>query len=251
MTFLKPITVDRSDTVREARERYPEILKRTTGVFHSHKAHYFKETNTLVLEASLDCADLGNEYRHIVAEDERHEFAGCIGINPDVIEDEFGGDYVQKKGMPAKDFCKELRGETKRLQATFLKAREELSKTGLKEQLEESATGFKKKRKRLFSAHDGEWDYDRKWEAEPFLKTEMADTEFPYLEVCFPMNMLYGASARDISEFGARCLALCELLESVGYRIAIVGEDWNEGCIGVSLEELGNHCGFQLRGKPQ
>jgi hypothetical protein len=54
----------------------------------------------------------------------------------------------------------------------FEKARAKLEKDGLVARVQEKIIETIPKRRRRFSDTDGEWDYDRRWEIDPYLTSE-------------------------------------------------------------------------------
>lgn len=240
-------TFDRGNEVRESRGMIPEPIQQACSLFSDHKAHLSASGRVLVMEASARCDELASEFARIEAsQGVRNDIQGLSGV-----DSQFTDCFTKNKawyGMSAKSFCKEISGKETSLQASFLRAREELAKTGIRESLEESAVGMRQKRRRCLSEHDGDWEMDRKWDLAPFSSTKIASKEFPYIEVCWPMNMLGTASAGEIADFSSRCLALAELLETIGYRVALIGEDWNQGCLGtISLSGVQRAAGWEVK----
>jgi hypothetical protein len=214
---------NREAEIQALESAYPEGVRRVSRLFTDRKAHVVNP-GEVVLESTARAQDLAAEYARLALDKEAREaFYRGPGLNP---HNEFSMDDSNWSGMGAEKLAREYRGETHALQEELEKAREELARTGMKETLEASMAGVRKKRRRCLSEHDGDWDMDRKYDAFPFLSTKMAKREFPYLEIIFPLAMNSSASKEQIARFNARCLALAEVLEGAGYRVAITGETW-------------------------
>ena len=247
--MISPPSIDRFKQARDARANYSPTMRATAELFRDHRAHLVN--GNLVLEATCRAQDLAKRWVALCEDD--------AALNDHVRDTANAGGMLHGKsyfiaqcegadpGMTGAEFIREIQGETRNLLRSFAAAKEELERTGIKEFLEESAIGTRKKRKRVFSEHEGEWDYDRKWEITPFQSTVLRKDEFPYLEVCFPINMLARATPEYITGFGARCLAICEILENAGYRIAVTMEDWNTGCVVSSCKGVSKGWNFKQR----
>lgn len=233
---LKPkrelMTLDRAEYVAGQRVSYPPIMRKVASQYRNHKAHIL-ECGTLVLESEADALDVAKTWTEMLENPKlRQEMAAvnCMrfhGENP-------GSAYSANTGprgynddglLSAKDYARELKGETHRLRDNFIKNRDEILRSGVKEELEKMMLGGKKRR-RTFSEHDGDWNHDRRWDAAPFEATHVARKDFPFVELCFPLGMNAMASSKGITAFLSRCLALAEVLEAAGYRVAITAEDW-------------------------
>lgn len=244
-------SADRSNFVREARKDYAPLIQRVAEIHRDHRIHWDVNANAIVMESTLSCADLGRLFVEYVETGKRQEYGQHATIAPNELlcrkEGEFSDQDCRKKGLGASRFAAELRGETNALSQAFEQAREFLAKSGIKECLEESSVGLRRRRKRIFSDCEGEYQHDRRFDDFPFSRMISHKKEFPFLEVCFPMNMMYSASKEEVAEFSARCLALCEVIESAGYRVAIIGEDWNEGCIAQDLAPAAIAAGLPVK----
>jgi hypothetical protein len=221
-------TLEREAEVKTLEHDYPEAMRKVTRHYSERRAHMI-DASQLVLESTVRAQAIGAEFARMASNapalEEYYNVPGCNSHN------EFDGDDSDHYGMSAPNFARELRGEASKLQANLEDARKELEKTGLKEALQENMVGMKKKRRRILSEHDGDWDLDRKWDAAPFMTTLMSRVEFPYIEIIFPINMNSGAGGKTIAKFNCRCLALAEVFESAGYRVAITGEGWQQGIL--------------------
>lgn len=217
-------TVDRTVEINAARERQPPAIKQALRHYYGHKAH--KKDHRLILEQTIRAGDLAAEFAAISTDNARmHEMLVVKGLYSDKLRDEMQGGQSSFRGMSAADFIKEVRGERQELQKALERARDDLAKTGIKETLQEGAA-FRKRRRRSFSEHDGDWDHDRRWDCTPFQGIKSDRKEFPFVEFIFPTANSSGVSKEQITEFGSRCLALAEIMETAGYRVAITGEEW-------------------------
>lgn len=231
-------TTERADEARAFAEKLatPE-LKRLASLYFNQRKHTYKgrtvwETTVRARELAAFFCELNPGTRED-RERVRKLLPGCY-----LTSESFDGES-SFAGMPNAELIREFKGETSRLQASFERARQEVARTGLKEVLEESSRAVRRKRKRALSEHDGDWELERKWDSSPFSTTVMGKKEFAFVEICFPMTMLGSASQEDLNEFCSRCLALAEVLETAGYRIAITGESWHrQGTAGGYRNEL-------------
>jgi len=237
------MSIDRSEYVAGQRVSYPPIMREIASQYRNHKAH-ITEKGRLVLECEADALDVANMYVRMLENPRlRHELAGiqCMqyfGENPGAA---YSHGIRDNDGMlSARDYAREIKGEAHQLRDRFLRNRDEIMRSGVKEELEKRMMGTRKRR-RSFSEHDGDWNHDRKWDSQPFEAINAAHREFPFVELCFPLGMNAMATSDGIADFLSRCLALAEVLEAAGYRVAITAEDWTDrnlrhGVANVALE---------------
>lgn len=226
-------TIELEGEISLLQETYPDPMRVVSRFFSDRRASV-RNNKYLVLESTVRAQDLARHYANLAMSGElRKQHFMAAGIES---HDEFNDDDDDWRGMGSGRLALEFLGEANSMMGELEEARRELSKTGLKESLEENLQGVKKRRRRVFSEHDGDFDLDRKWDSAPFMATLMGKREFPFLELCFPLNMNSGASKKQIDRFNARCLALAEILESVGYRISLVGENWQRRLINGSKD---------------
>jgi hypothetical protein len=99
----------------------------------------------------------------------------------------------------------------------FLKTRDKIKKTlGNLDFLEAELS---RKRSRFMSEHDGEMDFDRLYEREPFHNTKILNngiTRVMDINVAFCFSA--GVNARQINEYGALCWSVIDILEKSGIR---------------------------------
>lgn len=227
MTLSITKTVDRSDAVRELAKRYPAPLQGHASKRYDHKAHLLSNGH-VCLEYSIKASDALEQWAKLAGSPSMRKAlktslvqVGSTGFEP--------GDWY---GMDCDQYAREIRGETSLLQARLEVAQRELQGSGLKEALEELAIGSRKRRKRAFSDTEGSFEYDRRDEDFCMSRMVTRKREFPFIELCYPIGMNCSASPHEISEFNARCLALAEVLEAIGYRVAIVAELWAHRTLG-------------------
>lgn len=220
-------TFHRQAQAREANKDLTGPISIVASKFFAHKIHV-SELGVAYHEASVYAGDMLDCWSKLCASPLFEQYIRTKGLDLFKLKEEMRGDERRSFfGMSAHQFFAEANGESSIIQERFEAAREELAQSGIKEQLAEGME-FKKKRKRMFSEHDGDWDMDKKWDATPFTSTKFFKKEFPIIELIFPMVNSGGVSPASISRFGARCFALAEILEQSGYRVAITGEHWCE-----------------------
>lgn len=100
-------------------------------------------------------------------------------------------------------------------QEPFLKARQDIG-----DQMQEMAISklfAARKRRRHFSEHDGELDFDRQWELRPFHSTKHDNSGFlKSIDVDVQMGFNCGVEAKAIAKYGAICWSVIDLLERSG-----------------------------------
>lgn len=248
-------TVDRSVKAAEAKQGLSPVMRRFCEIYSDHKAHYYvvserpygrsgvNTTSCFVAEATCHAHELGAFYSDLITKPENQAaWLSSPGIRPD-YSDNFQTTSRGELGMLHDDYAAEIRGESHKLANAIQKAKQEMDKTGLKESIIEQLSGFKNKRKRFLSEHDGNWSFDRRYDACAFEDTRKQPKAFAFIELVFPINWNGGTSAETISQFAARCLCLAEVLEQAGFRVAITGEDWNSGSFAAALTEERKACG--------
>lgn len=226
------ITYHRGHEAREVIDTYPEPMRSHCLRFWNHKVHAQEGQNGIYLECTTSAHEIKDTYMRL---DERSGESGQTGwralskasksgVQLSKLE-EHATETTSFYGLKPEAFKAELDGKAFVLRDRFKEACAELEKSGLKHSLEQAAA-FKKKRRRTLSEHDGDLDLERIWDTKPFMHTEHQKKEFPIVELIFPIVNSAGMGARSISQFGARCLALADLLEKHGYRVAITAENW-------------------------
>lgn len=224
-------TVDRSDAVRELAKTYPAPLRGLAFKRYGHMAHLVSD-GRVCLEYSVRASDVLEQWAFL-AQNPGQEMAWTKALPSAGSSGFFDGDGGEGwAGMGCEQYAREIKGETRLLQARLEVAQRELQGSGLKEALEELAIGSRKRRKRAFSDTEGSFEYDRRDEDFCMSRMVTRKKEFPFIELCYPIGMNCTAKASEISEFNARCMALAEILEGIGYRVSIVAEVWSRNEIG-------------------
>jgi hypothetical protein len=110
----------------------------------------------------------------------------------------------------------------------FEKARAKLEKDGLVARVQEKIIETIPKRRRRFSDTDGEWDYDRRWEIDPYLTSEKRASPGAIVDLNCYFATHGGRNGAYIDRFGATVWAIADLLENAGVRTRIVYHKRNE-----------------------
>ena len=219
--------IDRTEQVRALIPKMPKHIGAFVAKMSGHQAHVLP--GALVLEATVAASDLLGFWASTRADKKALADHGKYCSNPNVP-----GCFTSREGwagLSGAGYAQEIE-QPKELLKRLDAAREELAKTGLKEALQASAQGMRKRRRPCWHETDGDVDYERRFEERPFRGFTKVNKQFPFIEVIWPMGMNCTASAESLSLFNARCLALCEVLESCGYRVAITGEEWSQRTLG-------------------
>lgn len=221
------ITIDRSAQAKDIISEYPAVMREHCEGFYGHAVHAVGRA--LYCEATTDAHRVRDTFVRMNQDRAaRDAYTKAPGMRADQVVNEItGSSNTSFYGMTGRQFADELAGHTHEIQDRFQRACEELERTGIKQALEQGQ-GFKKRRKRVMSEHDGDYDMEKRWDATPFTTTTLAKKEFPVVELIFPIVNSGGTDHNSISRFGARCLALADLLEKAGYRVAITAENWCE-----------------------
>lgn len=225
-------TVDRTDAVRAVVATYKGIARDFAAMRSGHKAHTMSDGYTC-LEYTVKAADMLSQWAKLSDMNETARNKALEGAFK--CGNSRGFESGNWYGMGVDQYSREIRGETRLLQARLERAQQELAASGLKESLEELSIGARAVRRRAYSDSEGSFDYNRREEDSCFVTVVQRKREFPFIELCYPVGMNCSASNEEISEFNARCLALAEILEGVGYRVAIVAELWSRRTIGSSV----------------
>lgn len=91
------------------------------------------------------------------------------------------------------------------------------------------------RRKRVRSAHDGEWDMSRQWDTEPFMKRSVSPVLTKTVKINAHICFSGWTSATEIDKYGVFVAALTSYLESIG-----VGVDLNVKSYTVGMAEQPN-----------
>jgi len=134
----------------------------------------------------------------------------------------------------SKKFCKELyEGDDNFKGGTFEdlnKSNTDLSKVrGYEKKISKSEVMKKmveqqqeiSKRKRVRSPYDGEYDLDKKWEAEPFIKREKRKVPTKIIPIKIHAGFSWMIDADQIDEFGSFIAAITNSFENTGALVQI------------------------------
>ncbi len=221
--------INRTEECLDKKAKYPALMQELCFLYSDHQA-LEAENGTMTLAATASAHALKSLWLKIAGNTAlATTFQETEGVNQrrgghnafDILTDEktsfFGMGVTQLRG--------ELLGESQVMQERLTQAMEELEKTGLKESIEQGS-GFKRRRKRIFSDCEGSFEYDRRQDDMPFSRMISHKKEFPTVEFIIPLANSGGVNHEEISRFGARCLALADIMEKAGYRVGITGEIW-------------------------
>lgn len=77
------------------------------------------------------------------------------------------------------------------------------------------------KRKRAVDSREGEYDFDRQFDVNPFYSTKRIEAEVKYITVEVDFSFNAGVSSRQIDEYAQLCFSSIEALENAGYRCTV------------------------------
>lgn len=93
-------------------------------------------------------------------------------------------------------------------------------------------------RKRVRSAYDGEFDFDKRWDVEPFTRRQIAKRSTRIVKLYIQLSFSCSMSAEKINEYGAFVTAIISLLEKSGVLVEVhclsMTEDNSPGQLGIS-----------------
>jgi len=122
-----------------------------------------------------------------------------------------GGDLEELK--------RNLNGEMD-LKPYFIKY-DSLKKSGLISKLKTKGALGKPRRKRKMSEHDGEWDFDRKWELKPYQGTIRKKQLRKSIKIYANFSCSGSSGAREITEYGALIWAITKIIEDSGIQVEV------------------------------
>jgi len=79
-------------------------------------------------------------------------------------------------------------------------------------------TGMVSRRRRSLSEHDGDWDYDRRWDIKQFQVARRQPTQVRIVNIAFSFSIACGVAPSTIDEFGRTIWAIVQSLEEMGYN---------------------------------
>lgn len=102
----------------------------------------------------------------------------------------------------------------------FKKQLKEMEKHKLREKVL-TKLEFNPKRKRRLSEHDGDYDFDKRWEIKPFSNCRKEMLPMNVIDVNVDMSISAGTKSEDINKYGAIVWSLIQLIESLGIQCNI------------------------------
>lgn len=216
MTSLSSLkTVDRAQDMADMAKSLPPVLQGIASKRYNHLAHI--TPSSLTLEFTTRAQDLLSLFVRLNHDDEYNKEMRSAGWRS----------QGWSSRLNKEEYISEIQGRHGSARAGLENAMEELDKSGLLRELELATIGLRKRRKRVFSDTDGDFDYSRKDEDYCFTQMRSIKKECPSIEVIYPVNFNSGASNESISVFHARCMALAGVLQQAGYRVGLTGENWS------------------------
>ena len=103
---------------------------------------------------------------------------------------------------------------------TFLKAKQDLVKSGILRGIKPEST-FKAKRRRVLSEHDGDWSFERRWDLKPFSSTHREQAPVPHIEILADFSISGMHSSKNVDEYGAYVWSIAQILEDMGVSTTI------------------------------
>lgn len=100
--------------------------------------------------------------------------------------------------------------------------RARLAKTGFSRKLQEKIAMVAPKRKRTIAEHDGDWNYDRRWDAFSFEATKKALGAGRTLKIIVNLAASSGVQANELNKFGTQVWAISDLIENAGIQTEII-----------------------------
>lgn len=104
----------------------------------------------------------------------------------------------------------------------FKRAYEELMESDILRKLMAETALMKPRRRRRMSEHDGEWDYDKRWELKPFQKCYRERSGTKRITLLALFTIRGHTSASTITKYGAFIWALAKIIEDAGVLVEVV-----------------------------
>lgn len=132
--------------------------------------------------------------------------------------------------------------------SAFKKQLEEFKKNKLEEKIV-SKLDFKAQRKRSLSEHDGDYDYDKRWEIKPFSNSRKEMLPISVVDIIVDMSISCAMDAVSINKYGTLVWSIVQLVESIGIQasIKIVNEstqlstDGKEAKLSLEIKKAGEY----------
>lgn len=140
-----------------------------------------------------------------------------------------GSDYLTTSTESRNDFCGGSYDDLEKMldgtidMTDFEAAKEKIMSSDVLTKILPAIDMSSKRRKRRLSEHDGDWDYSRRWEIEPFSTAVRAPQAIKRIEVYCHLAVNCSISAGEYNRFGAIAWSIAELLESIGIQTKITG----------------------------
>ncbi len=104
----------------------------------------------------------------------------------------------------------------------FEAARVRLQQTGLIQKLQTKSQRIRPRRARVFSDIDGDWDYSRRYETQPFVGVTKVLTPVKTITIEVHFSISCNATQTDIDRYGAMAWAISQVIEKSGIQTRIV-----------------------------
>jgi hypothetical protein len=143
-------------------------------------------------------------------------------------QEEFAGGTLE-------DLHKALKGDIN--MEPFRKARETFQRSALGRKLQEKISSHAMRRRRQMSEHDGEWDYGRRWELNPFHRAYKRPEPARTIEIICDFSISCAASADGINKYGATVWAISDLIESLGIQTRVLYLNHTTGLLNSPEED--------------
>lgn len=186
---------------------------------------------TITIAGRLDACRQFMERRREIAAMGKREHEKCAFY---VMGRHEQGDVIDYGGTSAETLS-DLQGNTDL--TLFHASMEKVKASDLSHRLQTSMAGFSPRRKRARSAFDGDWEYDRRFDIEPYSTTLRAPQAVRSIEIRAHFAFHGSRAAQEISDYGALCWAISELIESQGIQTHVKYLKYNNH---VSLTPSGN-----------
>lgn len=229
-TIIK--TVDRTAEVKALAATYPKFLRECAQSRTDHRVHQVSNGTTVMeyTQPARNTLALWSAAYASGAKQAEIKKETAFTSPTSGFEETIGF----SNALRASEYASELEGTSSKLQQGLEAAITELAKSGLVKHLETMSGGTRKRRRRVYSDCEGDFDYTRKDEDLCMSRMVNNRKEFPQLEAIIPIAMNSGANSDEITKFAARSLALCEVLETCGFQVAITLEIWMKRTIGYA-----------------
>lgn len=131
------------------------------------------------------------------------------------------------KGNELKVIEEEMSG--KKDMTNLFNMKEKIEKEGLVEKIKMQIQDKIPKRVRIKSEHDGEWDYDKRWELEPFTLSKRTNSLNRNIKIVVDFGLNSGWGEESVDEYGAMVWCLCNIIEDLGIatQVSIMSRGMN------------------------